>query len=38
MGRIGTTTDVANMALFLASEASSYCTGQEFVDDGGVHG
>ena len=37
MGRIGTSTDVANIALFLASEASSYCTGQEFVVDGGVH-
>ncbi len=38
MGRIGTSTDVANMVVFLASEASSYCTGQEFVVDGGVHG
>ncbi len=37
LGRIGTSTDVANIALFLASEASSYCTGQEFVVDGGVH-
>ncbi|MCU1502306.1 MAG: 3-alpha(or 20-beta)-hydroxysteroid dehydrogenase, partial [Ilumatobacteraceae bacterium] len=36
--RIGTPEDIANMALFLASEASSYCTGQEFVVDGGVHG
>ena len=38
MGRVGTSTDVANMALFLAGDASSYCTGQEFVVDGGVHG
>ena len=37
LGRIGTSTDVANIALFLASEASSYCTGQGFVVDGGVH-
>jgi 3alpha(or 20beta)-hydroxysteroid dehydrogenase len=38
MGRVGTPTDVANMTLFLAGDASSYCTGQEFVVDGGVHG
>jgi 3alpha(or 20beta)-hydroxysteroid dehydrogenase len=38
MGRVGTPEDIANMALFLASEASSYCTGQEFVVDGGIHG
>ncbi len=36
--RIGTPEDIANMALFLAGGASSYCTGQEFVVDGGVHG
>ena len=38
LGRYGTPEDIANMALFLAGEASSYCTGQEFVVDGGVHG
>lgn len=37
LGRIGTAEDIANMALFLATEASSYCTGQEFVVDGGIH-
>jgi 3alpha(or 20beta)-hydroxysteroid dehydrogenase len=38
LGRVGTPDDIANMALFLAGDASSYCTGQEFVVDGGVHG
>lgn len=28
--------DVANMALFLASEESRYCTGSEFIVDGGM--
>lgn len=35
MGRWGRPEEVAQMALFLASEASSYCTGQMFVVDGG---
>lgn len=34
--RIGTVDDVAELALFLASERSSYCTGGEFVVDGGL--
>jgi len=38
LGRFGTPDDIANMALFLAGGGSSYCTGQEFVVDGGVHG
>jgi 3alpha(or 20beta)-hydroxysteroid dehydrogenase len=38
LGRFGTPDDIANMALFLAGDGSSYCTGQEFVVDGGVHG
>ena len=35
--RMGQPLDIAWMALFLASDESSYCTGQEFVVDGGVH-
>lgn len=36
LGRIGTPNDVAHMALFLASDASAYSTGSEFVVDGGL--
>lgn len=35
--RMGRPIDIAWMALFLASDESAYCTGQEFVVDGGVH-
>ena len=35
LGRAGLPVDVANMALFLASEAASYCTGQTHYVDGG---
>ena len=35
--RVGQSEDIATMVLFLASEESSYCTGQAFIVDGGVH-
>jgi 3-oxoacyl-[acyl-carrier protein] reductase len=36
INRIGETTDVANVALFLASSAADYITGQNIVIDGGL--
>jgi 3-oxoacyl-[acyl-carrier protein] reductase len=36
MGRIGQPIDVANVALFLASDLSSYVTGQIIGVDGGM--
>jgi len=36
LGRLGTAEDIANGALFLASEASSFMTGAELVVDGGI--
>jgi 3-oxoacyl-[acyl-carrier protein] reductase len=37
LGRFGTTEDIANVSLFLASEMSSYVTGQVISTCGGLH-
>jgi 3-oxoacyl-[acyl-carrier protein] reductase len=36
LGRIGTAEDVADVAVFLSSDASRYITGQQIVVDGGL--
>ena len=36
LGRFGKSEEVANAALFLAGDESSYVQGQEFVVDGGM--
>jgi 3alpha(or 20beta)-hydroxysteroid dehydrogenase/3(or 17)beta-hydroxysteroid dehydrogenase len=36
MKRPADPSEVARLALFLASDESSYCTGSEFVVDGGM--
>jgi 3alpha(or 20beta)-hydroxysteroid dehydrogenase len=35
IARIGRPDEVANLVLWLASDKSSYCTGAEFIVDGG---
>ena len=37
IGRMGTTTDVAGVTNFLASDAAGLITGQQIVADGGMH-
>jgi len=38
VGRLGAPEDIAGMALYLASDAAGFVTGQEFVVDGGWYG
>jgi len=36
IGRLGRPEELADRAVYLASDESSYCTGSEFVVDGGM--
>ena len=35
MGRLGKAEEVANLAVYLASDESAFVTGQQFIIDGG---
>ncbi len=35
LGRLGRTDDIAGLAVYLASDASAYCTGGVYMADGG---
>ena len=37
MGRVGLPTEIANAALFLASDESSFMTGDDLLVDGGYN-
>jgi len=36
MGRLGTVEEIAGIVLYLASDSGAFCTGQNFVIDGGI--
>ena len=36
LGHLADADEVAKLALFLASDDSAYCTGSEFIVDGGI--
>ncbi|MDH4188027.1 MAG: SDR family oxidoreductase, partial [Nitrospira sp.] len=36
MGRMATSDDLIGIVIYLASDASCYCTGQQFIVDGGL--
>ena len=36
IGRVGTPDDIAGLILFLASDASAFCTGGVYLADGGL--